>query len=96
MLNGYAELGKYNIVAIHQDDFVLDQLDLTAGSARIVATAIVAHKKSLRKSRTTWRQYFDRIARPGVGLENTYAEISSSEFKALLLDVIKTGDWLPD
>lgn len=33
-----AELAKYNIAAIHQDNFVLDQIDLTAGSARVVAT----------------------------------------------------------
>lgn len=90
------ELSKYNIVAIHQDDFILDQLGLTAGSGRIVATAIVAHKKSLRKSRTTWRKYMQTMALPGVGLPNTYAEISSPQFREILLDVICTGDWLPD
>ena len=71
-----AELAKHHIVAIHQDDFVLDQIDLTAGSARVIAAAIVVQKKSLRKSRTTWRQYFELMARPGVELQNTYAEIS--------------------
>ena len=44
-----AELAKYNITALHQDDFVLDQLDLTADSARVVATAIVAHKREFAK-----------------------------------------------
>lgn len=91
-----SELSKYNIVAIHQDDFILDQLGLTAGSGRIAASAIVGHKKSLRKSRTTWRQYMETMARPGVGLPNTYAEISSQQFRELLLNVIRTGDWLPD
>ena len=90
------ELSRYNIAAINQDDFISDQLGLTTGSVRLVATAIVGHKKSLRKSRTTWRQYLEAMARPGVGLQNTYAEVSTVEFKALLADVIRLEDWLPD
>jgi predicted nucleic acid-binding protein len=91
-----AELAKYHMTAVHQDDFVLDQLGLTAGSSRIVATAIVAHKKSLHRSRTTWRQYLEAMALPGGGLQKSYTEVSSPEFKTLLRDVIRTGDWLPD
>lgn len=91
-----SELAKYNIAAVHQDDFVLDQLGLSSGSSRVVATAIVAHKKSLRRSRTTWRQYLEAMARPGVGLQNTYSEVSSAEYKKMLRDVICVGDWLPD
>lgn len=91
-----SELSKYNVVAIHQDDFVLDQIGLTAGSARIIATAIVAHKKSLRKSRTIWKQYFEVMSKPGVGLQNTHAEVSSADFRRLIADVIHQGDWLPD
>jgi hypothetical protein len=91
-----AELSKYNIVAIHQDDFVSDQIGLTADSARIVATAIVAHKKSLRKSRTNWKQYFEVMAKPGVGLQKTFAEVSSGSFRGLISDVLREGDWLPN
>ena len=89
-------IGQISHDRVHQDDFVLDQLGLTAGSSRIVATAIVAHKKSMRRSRTTWRQYLEAMALPGVGLQKSYAEVSSPEFKKLLRDVIRTGDWLPD
>ncbi len=57
------ELDKYNIAAIHQDNFVLDQLYLFPDSSRLVAMAVVAHKKSLRKTRTTWMQYFESMSR---------------------------------
>ncbi len=62
---------------------MLDQIGLTAGSARIVATAIVAHKKSLRKSRTNWKQYFEVMEKPAVGLQKTFAEVSSGSFRSL-------------
>lgn len=91
-----AELSKFGIDAIHQDDFVLDQIGLTANSARIVATAIVAHKKSLKKSRTNWKQYLETMAKPGVGLQKSFIEINSGSFKTLLADVLRQGDWLPD
>lgn len=91
-----AELDKYSVVAITQDDFVLDQLDLTARSARVIAAAIVAHKKSMRKSRTTWRLYFQAMARPGVGLSQTFAELSKPEFRRLLAETLRTRAWLED
>lgn len=74
----------------------MDQIGLNSTSERIVATAIVAHKKSLRKSRTTWHRYFHTLAIPGVGLPNTFQVVSSSAYKQVLYDVLKTGDWLPD
>jgi hypothetical protein len=83
-------------VAVNQDDFIMDQIGLSAGSDRIVATAIVAHKKSLRKSRTTWRQYLQTMARPGVGLQGTYAEVSSTSYKTLIGEVLRSRSWLPD
>jgi hypothetical protein len=83
-----SELSKYNVVAIHPDDFVLDQIGRTAASARIIATAIVAYKKSLRKSRTNWKQYLEVMSKPGVGLQNAYTEVSSADFRRLIADVI--------
>ena len=86
-------LAPFNLVAISQDDFVLDQIYLTASTPRIVATAIIRHKKSLSKTRTTWRQYFDAMGNPGVGLRNTHAELTRKEFRALIEELLRTGDW---
>jgi predicted nucleic acid-binding protein len=90
------ELSKDSILPISQDDFVLDQLELTATSKRAVAIAIVSHKKSMTKTKPTWKKYFESMARPGVGLQKTHSEVTSAEFKLLLKDVIRVGDWLLD
>ena len=90
-------LAPYNIVPVHQDDFVLDQIGLTgSSSARLVAIALVRHKKSLTRSRTNWRQYFELMAREGVGLQKAHAELTTPEFKAQIADVLGTGDWIPE
>ena len=90
-------LAPYNIVPVHQDDFVLDQIGLTgSSSARRVAIALVRHKKSLTHSRTSWCQYFESMARAGVGLQKAHAEVTSPEFKAVIADVLKSGDWMPE
>ena len=89
-------LAPYNIVPVHQDDFVLDQLGLTGYTARRVAIAVVRHKKSLTRSRTNWRQYFEAMGLNGVGLKKAHAELTSPEFRALLTSVIRSGDWIPE
>jgi hypothetical protein len=90
-----ATLAPFNLIVADQDDFIFDQLAQHSDSARLIAIAIVSHKKSMRKSRTTWQQYFKAMGRSGVGLSKTYSELSSPVFKALIADVLKTGDWLP-
>ncbi len=91
-----AVLAPYNIVPVHQDDFVLDQLGLTGYTARLVAIAVVRHKKSLTRSRTNWSQYFEAMGLNGVGLQKTHAELTSQEFWALISSVIRSGDWIPE
>jgi hypothetical protein len=91
-----AVLTSFNIVAAQPDDFILDQLDLSNQSARLVAIAIVRHKKSMSKSRPTWKQYLQAMARPGVRLQKTYTEISSPTYKILIADVIRKRDWLAE
>ncbi|SRR5579885_3345190 len=86
-------LAPFNLAAISQDDFVLDQIYLTTGTPQIVATAIIRHKKSLSKTRTTWRQYFDTMGKPGVGLQKTHAELMRTEFRTLIGELLRTGDW---
>jgi hypothetical protein len=91
-----AALAPYNIVPVHQDDFVLDQLGLTSYTARFVAIAVVRHKMSHTRTHINWRQYFESMARNGVGLQKTHAELTSPQFKAIIASVIRAGDWIPD
>ncbi len=86
-------LDNFNIVAVHQDDFVLDQLGLTLNTQRLVAIALIRHKKSLTQTRPTWLQYFEAMVRPGVGLQNTHAALTSDDFKNEIADSLRTGDW---
>lgn len=88
-----ANLAPFNLVAIHQDDFILDQIYLKGYTRRLVAIAIVRHKKSMTRSRPTWKQYLNTMALAGVGLPRTYAEVSSQTFRQLIVDVLKNGDW---
>ena len=87
-------LTSFNVVAAQPDDFILDQLDLSKDSARLVAIAIVCHKKGMTKSRPTWKQYLQAMARPGVRLQKTYMQISSLQHKTLIADVLRKRDWL--
>ncbi len=86
-------LNRFNIQVVNQDDFVLDQLGLTGDSARLVAIAMVRHKKSLTRTNSTWRQYFEAMSRPGVGLKKTHAELTTVRFKVIIFDVLTSGEW---
>ncbi len=85
-------LRKFDIVAQHPDDFIVDQIGL---KPRTVAIAIVRHKKSLSKSRLTWKQYLHALCRPEIQLKTTHNRISQAGFKMLIADVLRMADWKP-
>lgn len=89
-------LSQFGITSQHPDDFIVSQIGLNTDSARLVAIAAVRHKKKMTKSKPTWKQYFQKMERPGVNLLKAHAEFSKQEFKALIVDVLRTGDWLLD
>ena len=72
------------------DDFIADQFFLTPGSARQVAIAFIRHRKSLTRSRLTWRQYFDQLRRL---LPETFNHAISAEFRNLIAEVLWSGEW---
>ncbi len=72
------------------DDFIADQIYLTSRSSRIVAIALVRHKKSLTTSRPSWRQYFEQLR---ARLPETYALVNDAAFRSIMVDVLLSGDW---
>lgn len=62
-------LSPFSLVAQHPDDFIVDQINLSANSARLVAVALIRHKKTLSVSRPTWKQFFASLGKPGIGLQ---------------------------
>lgn len=89
-------LSPFRIASQHPDDFIVSQIGLNSDSARLVAIAACRHKKKMTKSRPTWKQYFQKMQSAGVNLPKSNTEFVKPEFKALLVGVLRTGDWLPD
>lgn len=72
------------------DDFIADQIYLTSRSPRLVAIALIRHKKSLTTSRPTWRQYFEQLR---ARLPETYVLVKDAAFRSIMVDVLLSGDW---
>ena len=89
-------LGPFGIASQHPDDFIISQVGLNMDSARLVAIAACRHKKKMTQSRPTWKQYFQKMGSSGVDLPKSHAEFLKPEFRALLVDVLETADWLPE
>ncbi len=89
-------LSPFRIASQHPDDFIISQIGLNTDSARLVAIAACRHKKKMTKSRPTWKQYFQKIGNSGINLPKSHAEFLKPEFKALLVNVLETGDWLSE
>lgn len=72
------------------DDFVADQIYLTSRSARLVAVALIRHKKSLTRSRPSWRQYFEQLH---ARLPQTFDLVTEASFKSIMAEALLSGDW---
>jgi predicted nucleic acid-binding protein len=85
-----AVLSPLNLFAQRADDFIADQVGVSAESTDMVAVAVVRHKKSLTKSRLTWKRYFEEVRKK---LPHTYAEFNSHNFHTAVANAITSGAW---
>lgn len=83
-------LAPLGLFAQTADDFIADQIGVTLESKAMVAVAVVRHKKSLTRSRLTWRKYFEELARK---LPHSFAEFNTDYFKKAVADVIISEEW---
>jgi len=88
-------LRPFRLIAQHPDEFIVNQITLSTSSAALVAIALIRHKKSLTVSRPTWKQFFASLARPEIGLQATFAEVDTPEFRAVIATLLRSGDWKP-
>ncbi len=72
------------------DDFIADQIYLTSRSARLVAIALIRHKKSLTKSRPSWRQYLEQLR---ARLPQTFGLVNDASFRGLIAEALVSGEW---
>lgn len=72
------------------DDFIADQIYLTRRSSRLVAIALVRHKKSLTASRPNWRQYFEQLR---ARLSQTFDLVNEGTFRSMIAETLRSGDW---
>ena len=72
------------------DDFIADQIYLTSKSARLLAIALIRHKKSLTRSRPSWRQYLEKLR---ARLPHTFALVNDASFRALIAEALASGEW---
>jgi hypothetical protein len=56
-------LKTFGITAVNPDDFLLDQIDL---SAELVIAAVKRHKDSLKNPVLTWFEYFQNLKQQGL------------------------------
>jgi len=73
-----------------EDDFIVNQFNLTSKSARLVAIAFVRHKKNLTKSRPTWKQYFAKLHSI---LPKTFLSANTADFRKMIGEILKADDW---
>ncbi|WP_347257298.1 PIN domain-containing protein [Methylocaldum sp.] len=69
------ELAKYDIEAIHPDDFILDLFDLDASK---VLEAAASHRRSLKHPAKTVEDYLDTLLRQGI--PETVSTLKSMSF----------------
>lgn len=89
-------LRPFRLIAQRPDEFIIDQITLSASSARLVATALIRHKKSLSVSRPTWKQFLTSLGRPEIGLQGTFAEVTAPEFKSMIAGLLRSKTWMPE
>ncbi len=79
-------ISSFGLIAQSSDDFIAVQNGVTAESATQVAVALVRHRRSLTRSRLTWKQYFEQLQKK---LPNSYAEFNDRNFRLIIAGVIK-------
>jgi hypothetical protein len=89
-------LRPFRLTAQHPDEFIINQITLSASSARSVAMALIRHKKSLSVSRPTWKRFLASLGRPEIGLQATFAEVTTPDFKAMIAGLLRDKSWLPE
>ncbi|MFA7336183.1 MAG: PIN domain-containing protein [Candidatus Obscuribacterales bacterium] len=72
------------------DDFIADQIGLTPESEKMVAIAVVRHKKSMTRSRLSWQRYFEELAKR---LPQSFAEFNQLHFRETVAMVLVSGEW---
>lgn len=72
------------------DQFVCDQFDLDSTSGRLIALALIRHKKSLTRSRPSWTQYLQILA---ARLPDSFEIVSSGEFRQLIAEALSSREW---
>jgi len=85
-----AILSPLNLFAQRADDFIADQVGVSAESTDMVAVAVVRHKKSLTRSRLTWKRYFEEVNKK---LPHTFTEFNSPNFRSAIAHSIASGSW---
>jgi hypothetical protein len=83
-------LAPLGLFAQTADDFIADQVGVSAESGKMVAISIVRHKKSLTRSRPTWKQYFAELQ---TKLPHAFSEMNTSHFRRVIAEVISSGEW---
>jgi hypothetical protein len=58
--------------------------------------ALIRHKKSLSVSRPTWKRFLASLGRPEIGLQATFAEVTTPDFKAMIAGLLRDKSWLPE
>ena len=85
-----AHLLRNGLFAQTPDDFIADQFYLTGASPRLVAIALIRHKKSLTASKPTWRQYLEQLR---ARLPQCFDLANETDFRSLIGDALRSGDW---
>jgi hypothetical protein len=81
---------RHAMFAQTTDDFIADQIYLTSRSARLIAIALIRHKKNLTKSRPNWRQYYEQLQ---ARLPQTFAMVNDDSFRSLIAECLRNADW---
>jgi hypothetical protein len=83
-------LAPLGLFAQTADDFIADQIGVSAESEKMVAISVVRHKKSLTRSRLTWKQYYAELEKK---LPHAFAEMNTPHFKSMIASVLASGEW---
>jgi hypothetical protein len=83
-------LAPLGMTAERADDFICDQVGLAAESTKMVAIAVVRHKKSLTKSRLTWEQYFSELTKK---LPHSFVEFDAEHFRQAITEFVQSREF---
>lgn len=83
-------LAPLGLFAQTADDFIADQVGVSAESEKMVAVSVVRHKKGMTRSRPTWKQYFAELERK---LPQAFAEMNTPHFRTTISSVLSSGEW---